>query len=94
MKSMFLVLEEKQNKIFFFVFFLWFNFKNNTRSVFFKSAKKSYLPSKTPFQPFLVDNNFFCIFKNTDLKNFCASVVLKIKTKEKYDEDFLNGFLF
>ena len=80
----------------FFLFQLWFSFKNNNLlSVFLKTHKKSYWLSKTPFWPFLAVNNvFLCIFKNTDQNNICVSIVFKAKTKEKYEEIFFYGFYF
>ena len=64
-------------------------------SVFLKTHKKSYLPQKTPFWSFLKINNFFsCNLKNTDLNNICASIVFKVITNKKYEENFFLSFLF
>ena len=42
---------------------------------------------------FLTVNNFFlCIFKNTDQKNICVSIVLKGESKPKHKEKFCGGF--
>ena len=40
---------------------------------------------------FLMVNNFFCIFKNTDQKKICASVVLKAEIKPKHENKKLWG---
>ena len=77
--------------IFFFVFRLWFSFKNNRhKSVLligiFENAQKSYWPPKTPFWPFLaVNSGFLCVKKNIDQNNICVSIsnVLKAKTEKK-----------
>ena len=43
---------------------------------------------------FLTINNFLlCVFKNTDKKNICASIVFKVESKPKHEENnFLVGF--
>ena len=88
-KSAFLVFEENPQKKFSSCFsfdsalktidaqmFFW--------SVFLKTHKKSYWPSKTPFWPFLALNNgFLCIFKYTDQNNIFVSIVLKAETEKK-----------
>ena len=69
--------------------FLRFLFQNP------KMHKKRYLPPKTANIVFLMVNNFFlCVFKNTDQKNICASIVFKAESKPKHEEKpFLGGFL-
>ena len=44
---------------------------------------------------FLKVNNFFlCVFKITDQKNICASIVFKAESEPKHkDKNFLGGFL-
>ena len=40
-----------------------------------------------------VNNFFLCVFKNTDQKNKCASIVFKAESKPKDEEIFLGGIL-
>ena len=63
-------------------------------SVFLKMHKKSDWPWKTQFLLFLVVNNIFLYFQNTDQNNICVSIAFKAKTKEKYEENFVLRFLF
>ena len=87
----FLVFEENPPIHFFFVFRLWFSFKNNIRTnVFFGryfwKRKKNYSPSKTPFLLFFwLIKVCKSVFKNTDQSDICVSIVLKAKT-EKNEE--------
>ena len=99
-KSGFLVFEENPPKKFvssFFGFdsalktidaqmFFW--------SVFLKTQKKIIDHQKRHFGRFWRLITFFGVFKNTDQKNSCASIVFKAKTKEKYEENFFLQFLF
>ena len=58
-------------------------------SVFLKTYKKSYRPSKTPFWPFFaVNNNFLCFFKKTDQITFVRLLFLELKTNEKSEDKF------
>ena len=87
-KVHFWFLKKTPLKNVFFVFWLWFSFKNNRRTnvllvVILKTHKKSYWPSKTPFWLFLaVNNGFLCVFKHSDQNNICVSIVLKAKTEK------------
>ena len=41
-----------------------------------------------------VNNSLKCVFKNTDQKNICASIVFKAESKSKPEEHFFwGGFL-
>ena len=68
-KSVFMVFKENQQKKFFFVFQLWFRFKNNRRTNVllvgnFENAQKRYWPSKTVFCAFpkiLIKITFVCL---------------------------------
>ena len=89
-KSLFLVFKENLPKKNFFVFRLWFSFKNNRHTnvllvgILKTPLKKSYWLSKMPFWLFVAVNNvFLCAFKNTDQNSICASTVLFLKQKEK-----------
>ena len=48
-----------------------------------------------PNPAFLTDNNFYLwVFKNTNQKNICVSIVFKAESKAKHEENsFLGGFL-
>ena len=98
-KSAFLVFEENSRKIFFFVFLLWFSFKNNRRTnvllvAIFENAKKSYWPSKTPFWLFLGVNNGFCEFSKILIKiTVLCLLFLKLKQKKIMKHSF-TVFLF
>ena len=100
LKRAFLSFEIKTiNKIFLHIFFC-FSFKDNRRtnviliSVFENAQKNHYLPPKTAKMAFLTGNNFFlCVFKNTDQKNICVSIVFKAESKPKQEEqNFVGGF--
>ena len=56
--------------------------------------KKTLLTPKTAKMAFLTVNKFFVyIFKNSDQKNICASIVFKAESKPKHEEQiFLRGF--
>ena len=66
-KACFWFLKKNPQTIFFFVFWLWFSFKNNRRTnvllvgIFENTLKESYLPSKTPFWLFWAVMNFFLV---------------------------------
>ena len=41
---------------------------------------------------FLTANSFLkCVFKNTDQKDICASIVFKAESKAKHEETFFGG---
>ena len=43
----------------------------------------------------LTANSFFqCVFKNTDQKDICASIVFKAEPKPKHKEIFFGGFFY
>ena len=66
-------------------------------SVFLKKHKKRYQPPKTAKMAFLFDSQelFLCVFKNTDQKNICASIVFKDESKPKREEiKFFLGLFF
>ena len=65
-------------------------------SVFLKKHKKRYQPPKTAKMAFLFDSQelFLCVFKNTDQKNICASIVFKAESKPKHEEKFFWGGVF
>ena len=72
----------------FFVFWLWFRFKNSRHTTVLLTVKNAILA-------FLAVNNIFlCVFKNTDQNNICASLVFNAKKGEKYDLQFFLHFLF
>ena len=84
--------------IFFLLIFFCFSFKNNRHKKViwvstvpgnFENAQKSYYTQKTAF---LTVKNFFFVFKNTDQKNICASIVLKLNQSRNTKKIFLGGF--
>ena len=91
-------LKKTLPKNLFFVFGLWFIFKNNRRTNvllvgIFENAQKSYSPSKTPFWLFLeVNNGCLCVFKNTDQNNICASI--KLNQRKIWTKIFFYAFHF
>ena len=61
-------------------------------SVFLKMDKKAINRQKRPNLEFLTVNSFFyCIFKNTEQKNICASIVFKDESEQKHEDKFLLG---
>ena len=82
------------------MFHLWFSFKNSRHTnvllvVIFETAQKKVVDhQKRHFCRFWWLITFFCIFKNTDLNNICASTVFKAKTEEKYKENLFKSFYF
>ena len=85
--------------IFFLNFFSLLSFKTiDTQmlfwSVFLKTHKKNVINrQKRPKWWFWRSIIFFCIFKNTDQKNICVSIVFKAESKLKHEENifFLGG---
>ena len=62
-------------------------------SVFLKTQKKSYWPSKTPFCPFLmVNNNFYCRFKKMIKITFVRLLFLKLNLKRNIKNIFYYAF--
>ena len=83
--------------IFFFLFFSVLAFKTiDTQmliwSVFLKSHKKPLLTAKNCQNGVWQSITFLCVFKNTDQKNICASIVFKAESKLKHEENFFWGF--
>ena len=83
--------------IFFLLIFFSFSFKNNRHKKViwvstvpgnFENAQKSYYTQKTAF---LTVKNFFFVFKNTDQKNICASIVLKLNQSRNTKKIFFGG---
>ena len=56
---------------------------------------KTYKTPKTAKMECLTVNNFSqCVFKNTDQKNICASIVFKAESKPKHEEKYFGGVFF
>ena len=95
-KSAFMVSKENPPNKIFFVFWLWFSFKDTRRTNvllvgIIENAHKNLLRKFLPFWEFLVVNTgnvFLDVFKNTDQNNIGASIVFKAK----YEENFFKGF--
>ena len=61
-------------------------------SLFFKTNKKLLLTAKMAI--LLVNNFFWCVFKNTDQKDNCASIVFKAESRHDMKKNFCwRGFL-
>ena len=61
-------------------------------SVFLKTHKKQLLTAKNGQNGVFAVNNFFlCVFKNTDQKDICVSIVFKAESKPKHKENFFWG---
>ena len=80
----------------FFLFWIWFSFKNNRRTnvllvgMFENAQKKLFTVKNAILAVFLaVNNGFFCVFKNTDQNNICVSIVLNAKTEKKLKKNWL-----
>ena len=107
-KKAFLSFEKKTVKKCFFIFFfcfsflIWFVLALKTIdaqmlfwSVFLKTHKKTVINrQKRPKWRFWQSITFLCVFKNTDQKNICASIVFKAESKPKHKEKFLWGVFF
>ena len=98
-KSAVWVFEENPQKNVFFVFRLWFSFKNNRctnvflASIFENAQKKVMDHQKRHFGCFWqLITVFWCVLKNTDQNNICVSIVFKAETKKIW-RHFLH-FLF
>ena len=76
-----------------FMFWLWFNFKNNrhTHAVLKTHFKKVYNHKKLSKLRFWQLTTLLCVFKNTAPKNVCASIVFKAKLEPKHKEKIVLG---
>ena len=72
--------------------------KNNFLNIFFYSKrKKNYSHQERPKRHFWQLLFFMCVFKNTDQKNICASIILKLNPGlgiRSWFLDQINSFLW
>ena len=83
-------------QIFFFSFSFWYNRHTNVIFIsIFENAQKTVINRQKQLKwHFWQSIIFFCIFKNTDQKNICVTIVLKAESKPKHEETFLWGVFF